>query len=78
MLSLDGCGIAKQCITLPRPKPVPKRNEGFCTKFVCQSAHISGSLLRMANLSVYLIGYKIIKVKKGGLGAKYSAERDEF
>ena len=31
MLSLDGCGIAKQCVILPRPKPVPKRNEGFCT-----------------------------------------------
>lgn len=66
MLSLDGCEVAKQCVILPRPKPVPKRNKGGCTKFVCQRAHIYGSLLRMANLSVYLIDYKIIKVKKRG------------
>ena len=30
-LSLDGCGIAEECLTLPRAKTVPIRNKGFCT-----------------------------------------------
>ena len=31
MLSLGGCGIEKECLTLPRAKPVPIRNKGFCS-----------------------------------------------
>ena len=54
MLSLDGCGVAEECLIL-QPKPDLDGTKGFCTKFVCQRAHISGSPLRMANPSVYLI-----------------------
>ena len=42
MLPLDGCGNEDLCLTL-QPKPNSDGVKGFCTKLVCQCAHISGS-----------------------------------
>ena len=49
MLSLDDCGIEKECLTLPRPKPVPIQNKGFCSnsrKASLKCEYKTGTLFR--------------------------------